>query len=55
MRIGLGEIIIIILIIVLIFGVGFLTRFFGAVGKGVREFKKGLTEDNKNTEDSDKK
>jgi len=55
MKIGLGEIIIIILIIVLVFGVGFVTKFFGAIGKGVREFKKGLTEDDKKTDASNKK
>lgn len=40
MSLGLGEILIIVIVIVLIFGVGFVTKFFGALGRGVREFKK---------------
>jgi len=41
-NIGIGELIIIFLILVLLFGASRLTNLFGALGKGIREFKKGV-------------
>jgi sec-independent protein translocase protein TatA len=41
--VGIGELIVIFLILVLIFGASRLTNLFGALGKGVREFKKGAS------------
>jgi sec-independent protein translocase protein TatA len=44
---GLGapELIIILVVVVIIFGVGKLTEVGGAVGKGIREFRKASKED----------
>ena len=41
---GLGttELIIILVIVVLLFGVGRLTRIGGELGRGIREFRSGL-------------
>ena len=43
---GLGpvELILILVIIVMLFGVGKMPELFGAVGKGVREFRKNAEE-----------
>ena len=40
-RIGPTELIIILVIILIIFGVGRLGEIGGAMGKGIREFRKG--------------
>lgn len=40
-RIGMPEIILILVIILIIFGVGKLPQVGGAIGKGLRAFKKG--------------
>ncbi|MDP6101921.1 MAG: twin-arginine translocase TatA/TatE family subunit [Dehalococcoidia bacterium] len=40
-RIGPTELIIILVIIIIIFGVGRLGEIGGALGKGIREFRKG--------------
>ena len=40
-RIGGPELIIILVVILIIFGVGKLPEAAGAVGKGLREFRKG--------------
>ncbi len=40
-RMGPGEIGLILLIILIIFGVGKLPQIGGAIGKGIREFHKG--------------
>ena len=42
-QLGLPELLIILVIIVVIFGVGRLGEVGGAVGKGIREFKKATT------------
>lgn len=43
---GLGylELIIIIIIIALLFGVGRISKVFGELGSGIRAFKEGLNE-----------
>ncbi len=43
--IGPTELIIILVIVVLIFGVGKLGDVGGALGKSIREFKKGMGDD----------
>ena len=40
--IGGWEWIIILVIVVIIFGVGYLPEIGGALGKGIRDFQKGL-------------
>lgn len=40
-RIGIPELIIILVIILVIFGAGKLPQIGGAIGKGIREFRKG--------------
>ena len=40
-RIGPTELIIVLVIILIIFGVGRLGEIGGAMGKGIREFRKG--------------
>lgn len=44
---GLGptELIIILLIVVLLFGVGRLSKLGGELGSGIREFRKGISGD----------
>ncbi len=44
---GLGtqELIIILIIVLVIFGAGKLPQVGGALGKGIRNFKKGMSED----------
>ncbi len=44
-NLGLPELIVIFVIVVLVFGVGRLGEVGGAVGKGIREFKKASTYD----------
>jgi len=42
--IGLPELLIVLVIIIIIFGVGRLPEIGGALGKGLREFKKSSSE-----------
>jgi sec-independent protein translocase protein TatA len=44
-NLGLPELIVIFVIVVLVFGVGRLGEVGGALGKGIREFKKASTYD----------
>ncbi|MCB9138506.1 MAG: twin-arginine translocase TatA/TatE family subunit [Caldilineaceae bacterium] len=37
---GVGELLIILVIVAMLFGVGKLPEVFGAVGKGIREFRR---------------
>ena len=39
---GIPELLILLLIIVLIFGVGRISKIAGELGKGVREFRNGI-------------
>jgi sec-independent protein translocase protein TatA len=50
MRLGWPEIVIILAIVLIIFGVGKLPQIGGAIGKSIKEFRKA-----QNTEDADKK
>lgn len=49
--IGMPELLIILVIILIVFGAGKLPEIGGAIGKGIRNFKKSVTE----SEDTDKK
>lgn len=48
MNLGPTELILILVIIVIFFGVGRLPEVFGAVGKGLREFRKAASEEEEN-------
>lgn len=45
MGIGITELLIILVIVLVLFGAGKLTRTMGDLGKGMRAFKDGLKED----------
>jgi len=51
MRLGALEIIGILLVVLLIFGPGRIAKVAGELGKGIKEFKNGLTGDNTSEED----
>jgi len=53
--IGTTELIIILVIVVLLFGIGRISKVAGELGKGIRSFKDGLKgEDQANEDKSDK-
>lgn len=55
MSIGLPQILIILVLVLVVFGVGKLPRVMGDLGKGIKNFKEGLNEDDKNDKDDDGK
>jgi sec-independent protein translocase protein TatA len=54
---GAPELLIILVIVILIFGVGRIANIGGELGKGINAFRKGLKgdEDEKKTEEEEKK
>ncbi len=42
MQLGSSELLIVLIIVILLFGVGRLSRIGGELGRGIREFRKGL-------------
>jgi sec-independent protein translocase protein TatA len=42
-NVHLPELIVILVIVVLLFGVGRVSKIAGEVGKGIREFRKGIS------------
>jgi sec-independent protein translocase protein TatA len=44
-NLGAPELLIVLVIVLLIFGVGRITGVFGEVGRGIREFRRGLKGD----------
>lgn len=50
MNLGPTELIIILVIVLVLFGVGRLSRIGGELGKGIREFRQGLSGDDAKTE-----
>ena len=53
--IGMPELLIILVIILIIFGVGKLPEIGSALGKGIKNFKKSMNEQNEITDNSSKK
>jgi sec-independent protein translocase protein TatA len=51
MRPGPAELIIILIIVVLLFGVGRISKIAGELGRGIREFRKGLSGEETPTEE----
>lgn len=45
MSIGIWQVVLILVIVLIIFGAGKLPRVMGDVAKGVKNFKKGMSED----------
>lgn len=52
-QLGPTELLIILVIIVLLFGVGRLSRIGGEIGRGIREFRRGLRGDEEEKPDSE--
>ncbi len=50
-RLGPWEIALILVIILLVFGVGKLPQVGGAIGKGIRAFRKGQSDEDKEEEE----
>jgi len=43
MHFGITELIIILVIVLLLFGVGRISKIAGELGKGIKEFRKGIS------------
>jgi sec-independent protein translocase protein TatA len=41
---GIGELLVVLVIVLVVFGAGRLPEVMGALGKGVQEFKRGMRE-----------
>jgi sec-independent protein translocase protein TatA len=50
---GLPELLIILVIVLLIFGAGRISKVAGELGEGIRAFQKGLQRDDKNESDQE--
>ncbi len=48
LHLGQTELIIVLVIVVLLFGVGRIGKIAGELGSGIRSFKEGLNEKNEN-------
>lgn len=53
-RLGVPELLILLTIIILLFGVGRIGKVAGELGRGIRSFKDGLQEDKKEEHIEDK-
>ena len=51
---GTWEIIIIVALLIIIFGRGKISDLMGEVAKGIKSFKKGISEDDENKTSADK-
>ncbi|HEY60918.1 MAG TPA: twin-arginine translocase TatA/TatE family subunit [Anaerolineae bacterium] len=54
MRLGGWEIIIILIIVLLLFGPGRITKVAGELGKGIKSFKDGLSGEKKEQQEEEK-
>lgn len=55
MTLGIWQILLIVLLVLLLFGAGKLPNVMGDLAKGVKNFKKGLDEDDSEPTDKSKK
>jgi len=56
MSLGIGELVIILVIVFVLFGAGKLPQVMSDIGKGVKSLKKGLKDDDKSAQiESEKK
>jgi sec-independent protein translocase protein TatA len=53
--IGVPELLIILVIVILLFGVGRISKVAGELGKGIRSFKEGLEGEKKDTPQEENK
>ena len=53
MNLGPTELIIILVIIIVLFGVGRISKIAGEMGSGIRAFREGLREDETNDDEED--
>jgi len=54
MGISFWQIAIVVVIVVLLFGRGKISSLMGDVAKGIKSFKKGMSDENSTTNDNDK-
>ncbi len=54
MSIGIGELLLILVIVFVLFGAGKLPQVMGEIGKGIKGLKKGLKEEEKKPEQTEK-
>ncbi len=52
MSVGIGELLLILVIVFVLFGAGKLPQVMGEIGKGIKGLKKGLKDDEKIKNDS---
>ena len=50
-RLGPTELIIILVIIVVLFGAGRISKIAGELGQGIREFRKGISDESKSAQE----
>ena len=54
MSIGFWQIAIVVILVVLLFGRGKISSLMGDVAKGIKSFKKGMSEDSSSSNDDNK-
>ena len=54
MSIGIWQIAIVVILVVLLFGRGKISSLMGDVAKGIKSFKKGMSDDSSSSDDNNK-